>query len=171
MDRVYPFAALLYIGSDYNFRYYGGACMSHFFSDGYWKINNDTLILNSIKPESCFFIRNFGADWFLRDDDGRILRDDAGRAIMRTTIEDCTPIYPWARTDFLVFENEKFIIEDSILVHIRKQHHCIDERNDFTREWNYHGIRVEKWYNWEKWINQIDEEKWYNWEELTNRQH
>ena len=170
-NRVYPFAATLFIGSDYNFRYYGGACMAHFFSDGYWEINNDTLILNSIKPKGCFYLERFGTlITRIRDEDGRPM----------TTMGDCTP--RWWDFQFVVFENEKFIIEDSILVHIRKQHHCIDERNDFTREWNYFGgIRIEKWYNWEKWINQIDEEKWCQideekyeqlWEQLwTNQPH
>ena len=137
VDRVYPFGAVLYIGSDYNFEYRGGACTSHFFSLGYWKINNDTLILNSIKPERCFVIRNFGAIW------APLLRDDDGRAIRRTTIKDCTPAWGDSELDFLVFENEKFIIEDSTLVHIRKQHHCISEINDFTRECACYDIMIE----------------------------
>ena len=58
--RSYPFKAKLVIKKDKTFEYRGGACTSRFGAKGIWKIENDTIILNSIKPKECMWKHDFG---------------------------------------------------------------------------------------------------------------
>ena len=123
VERTIPFSAVLYIASDYNFVYYGGACTTHFFSIGYWEISGDTLVLNSITPEECLHLTHFSRRRWQFDYDGR--------PIQRTTIENCVP---YSETEFTFFENEKFLIKDSTLVHILPYpYYRVLDRYDFVR--------------------------------------
>ena len=127
VERMQPFGAVLNIDSTYNFTYEGGACVLRFGSKGQWILQNDTLILNSIESEECYYTGNFGEDCVIIDiDDLSIPKKRA------TSIEGCTPELLY---EYIIFDNEKFIIKDSVLIHIQKPiYQCADAMNNFTRE-------------------------------------
>lgn len=100
--RSYPFKAKLNIKKDKTFEYRGGACTSRFGAKGIWKIENDTIILNSIKPKECMWKQDFGLICEkLTDNDYK-------------TIKDCEPKGEDSYEDF---ENEKFYFRNDTLIH------------------------------------------------------
>lgn len=100
--RSYPFKAKLIINKNKTFEYRGGACDSRFGSKGIWRIENDTIILNSIKPKECMYKIDFGLVC------EKLTGDD------NKTIKGCEP-----KSDkmFEDFENEKFYFRNDTLIH------------------------------------------------------
>jgi hypothetical protein len=130
VKRIYPFGAVLKIDSNYNFIYEGGYCIQHFSSKGSWTLSGDTLILNSFEPERCYNLNEFcvvgGTFINLDSNEVEILS-------RQTSIKRCEPD---AEYEYIVFKQEKFIIEDSVLTYIRKPDDLwISERfkNNFTK--------------------------------------
>ena len=128
VERIIPFSATLDIDSNYNFIYEGGACEARFLSKGYWVLNGDTLVLNSFEPEDCYYISEFGKNHI-------VIPIDTFPYFafeVRTSIEDCIPIDYY---EYIVFTNEKFIIEDSVLTHIRRKPNLMwpEIKDNFTR--------------------------------------
>ncbi len=100
--RSYPFKAKLIINKNKTFKYSGGACTSSFGAKGIWRIENDTIILNSIKPKECMWKRDFGLICEkLTDNDYK-------------TIKDCEPK---GEDSYENFENEKFYVRNDTLIH------------------------------------------------------
>jgi len=100
--RSYPFKAKLTINKNKTFEYRGGACTSRFGAKGIWKIENDTIILNSIKPKECMWKHDFGLICEkLTDNDYK-------------TIKDCEPK---GEDSYENFENEKFYFRNDTLIH------------------------------------------------------
>jgi hypothetical protein len=124
VERMIPFGAVLNIDLNYNFTYEGGACVSRFGSKGQWIIENDTLILNSTYPEKCYYIINFYENCVIIDPDDLPISKKAA-----TSIKDCTPELLY---EYVIFDNEKFIIKDSVLIHIQNNQ-CIEATNNFTK--------------------------------------
>ena len=115
VKRGYPFSATLEIDSNHYFIYAGGACDSRFGSRGNWQLNFDTLILNSFYPKDCYYIFEFGVSRAIPpppDEFGNFPRYER-----LTSIKDCKPD---TDSTYFLFINEKFIIEDSVLIHILK---------------------------------------------------
>ena len=123
VERITPFGATLRIDSNYTFNYEGGACVMHFGSKGIWRLNEDTLILNSIEPEECYYLFEFNPVCFDLTDSFIYLKT-------RTTKEGLPPI----NYEYVLFKDVKFLIIDSVLTHIPL---CPQVKNDFirTKEW------------------------------------
>jgi len=124
VDRATPYDAVLKIDSNNSFAYEGAACVSRFFSNGHWILNGDTLILNSVIPQRCYYLDKFGVGC-------KIAKIGEPFEPLATSIRGCVP-----STDsvFNIFENEKFVIKDSVLMHIPKPNNlCPDVKDDFTR--------------------------------------
>lgn len=100
--RSYPFTAKLTINKNKTFEYRGGACTSSFGSKGIWKIENDTIILNSIKPKECMYKIDFGL----------ICEKPSGDDYK--TIKGCDPK---SENTYENFENEKFYFRNDTLIH------------------------------------------------------
>ncbi len=128
VERSYPFGATLKIDSTYYFTYAGGACLYHFESQGEWRLNGDTLILNSFYPEKCCYINDFGINCII------VAPDGSTRYKPITSMRDCTPD---SEVEYILFNNERFVLENSILTHIRKANApCPDIKDNFTRQSN-----------------------------------
>ena len=97
-----PFTAKLIIKKDSTFEYTGGACTSSFGSKGIWRIENDTLILNSIYPKECMWKHDFGLIC------EKLASDDY------KTIKGCDPKDERA---YEHFENDKFYFRNDTLIH------------------------------------------------------
>jgi len=122
VERVIPFGAYLKIDSNYNFTYSGGACVARFFSKGSWTITDDTLFLNSFEPEECYYLSEFGINCRSFDDDYQ----------PTTSIKGCKPS---DIKEYVIFNQEKFIIKDSILTHIQKPNNlCPEIKDNFNKE-------------------------------------
>jgi hypothetical protein len=122
-----PFAAILSIDTNYIFSYDGGACLSSFTSKGNWTLNKDTLILNSFEPEECYYIEEFGEDCVT-------VKINDTVSYSRTNCPN-----PATGNYYTFFENEKFLIIDSVLVHIREsKENCPEIKDNFTRTKTYH---------------------------------
>lgn len=104
--RTYPFNAKLIIKKDNTFEYIGDACTSSFGAKGIWKIENDTIILNSIKPKECMYKIDFGLIC-------EKLTDNESK-----TIKDCEPN---GEEFYENFENEKFYFRNDTLIHKNDQ--------------------------------------------------
>lgn len=100
--RSYPFSSKLTIKKDSTFEYHGGACTSSFGAKGNWRIENDTIILNSTIPKECMVTIDFG------------LICEATTENNNKTIKNCEP----NGEDFYQnFENEKFYFRNDTLIH------------------------------------------------------
>jgi len=119
VERITPFEATLRIDSNYTFTYDGGACLIRFGSNGFWTLNEDTLILNSIEPEECYYLFEFDPVCFDINDSSTYLKT-------RTTKEGL----PAINYEYVLFKDVKFLIIDSVLTHIPL---CPQVRNNFTR--------------------------------------
>ena len=128
VKRVYPFGAILKIDSNNSFTYKGGACVRHFYSKGSWTLRDDTLILNSYEPEGCYSLKEFVLVG------GIIINIDSNgveRVQRPVSIEGCEPE---SEKDYIIFNQEKLLIIDSILTHIpNPNNYYIADRNNFTK--------------------------------------
>lgn len=124
-ERIYPYVSNLIIKNDSTFYYESGACLFRGFSKGRWKINNDTLILNSSNLDSCLYLSYFDEDCIL------ITEGDTSKFIRETTISGCIPFY---ETEYILFKNDAFYIYNDTLIHKTKNSkQCIESRNIFFR--------------------------------------
>ena len=105
-----PFSARLNIMSNKTFEYSDHACQSGSKSNGIWKIENDTIILKSIKPKGCLFQNRFGV-YCIKIGDKSYFENNK-------TIKGCEP--SGRESDYEIFENEKFIIQNDTLIHINQ---------------------------------------------------
>lgn len=103
---IVPFEAKLIIKKDNTFDYSGGACTSSFGAKGIWRIENDTIILNSIKPKECLWTHKFGKNCTTREE---IIAERDNK-----TIKNCEPNED---ESYEIFENEKFYIRNDTLIH------------------------------------------------------
>ncbi len=111
-DRHFEYSTDLKIDSMNNFTYEGGACESSFLSKGSWKLNGDTIVLNSFQPEECYYVQDFGIKYI---DEPPII-DDTTTHELRTSIKGCKPDKYYIT--YFLFNNERFIIKNDTLIHI-----------------------------------------------------
>ena len=128
VKRTIPYSSFLTIDSSYNYEYWGGACMSRFKSKGRCKVNGDTLILNSDSTKECYYLCRFGINCI------RVIYDPVhpNQYTPRpTTQKGCRPI---SSDEYVVFDQEKFILKDSLLIHIpNPENPCPEEKDNFAR--------------------------------------
>lgn len=111
--RMAPFKSKLIINENKTFEYLGGACTSRFESKGSWKIEKDTLILNSSKTNKCYWKHPFGLMCSKKDFEK--IRED------NKTIKGCSPT---GEDAYVIFDNEKFYIRNDTLIHTEKNKYC-----------------------------------------------
>ncbi len=111
-DRHYEYSADLKIDSMNNFIYEGGACASSFLSKGSWKLNEDTIILNSFQPKECYYVIDFGIKYIVAPP----IIGDTTKHELRTSIKGCEPDLVYIA--YILFNNERFIIKNDTLIHI-----------------------------------------------------
>lgn len=112
--RMVPFESKLIINENKTFDYLGGACTSSFFSKGYWKIKEDTLILTSSKIDKCYWKENFGPICFTNEEIEKMQEDNK-------TIKNCKPI---GEESYVFFNQEKFYLRNDTLIHARENKNC-----------------------------------------------
>ncbi|MDX6183795.1 hypothetical protein SGQ44_15880 [Flavobacterium sp. Fl-77] len=111
--RGIPFAEKLEIKQNRTFKLIGGACTARWWSEGSWRIKNDTIILNSFKPKKCIYLREYGIMCRTFEE----IRKN-GREV---SIKDCNPD---SDNDYEMFINEKFYIKNDTLVHVKQNKKC-----------------------------------------------
>lgn len=104
-----PFRAKLSIKENNSFEYSSRSCESGSKSSGIWKIEKDTIILNSIKPKRCLFQHPFGVI---------CIPFNEPYSGDYKTIKDCEP--SGSEATYEIFENEKFIFRNDTLIHTNK---------------------------------------------------
>ncbi len=119
--RGMPFMSKLKINENRTFDYYGGACTSRFHSEGTWRIEKDTLILNSYKTNKCYWKENFGLICTKEEIDS--MRED------NKTIKDCKPT---GEERYVIFHNERFYLRNDTLIHTKKNKNCPKLRIAFS---------------------------------------
>lgn len=92
----------LKIDSNNTFEYKRSTCVSISVSKGNWRISNDTLILNSFPAKGCYFIEEF---------DIKTSMKTLNYHLRKITEKDCEP-----NSGYVLFNNEKFYIIDSLLI-------------------------------------------------------
>jgi hypothetical protein len=105
-----PFRAKLSIKENNTFEYSSRSCESGSKSNGTWKIEKNTIILNSIKPKGCLFQHPFGISC--------IAYNDTTYFENNKTIKNCEP--SGREATYEIFENEKFILRNDTLIHTNK---------------------------------------------------
>ena len=119
--RMVPFESKLIINDNKTFEYKGGACSSSFESKGSWKIEKDTLILNSSKTNKCYWKQPFGL--MCSEKDFEKIQED------NKTIKDCNPA---GENAYVIFDNEKFYIRNDTLIHTEKNKYCPKLKTAFS---------------------------------------
>jgi hypothetical protein len=117
-----PYSATLKINKDYTFEFNSGACMSNSHSKGKWRIENDTIILNSFKPKDCCLLIVYGGNC---EKYGKI----GENYMFKKSFKDCD-----LKTEdsYDVFENTKFYQKNDTLVFIKSK---INDCEDLGK-WN-----------------------------------
>ena len=101
----YPYSnATLYLSANHTFKYEETGHLSEIYSEGIWKMNNDTLILNSLQPNECLYIDDFSLT------KGETIDD------MQTTLKNCEP-KPNSKF-FTEFNNSKFTVTKDSLIYL-----------------------------------------------------
>jgi len=103
-----PYGAKLIIKQNKTFEYSSHSCQSGSKSNGIWKIEKDTIFLNSIKPKNCLFQHPFGIICNFDELDKN-----------NKTIKNCEPSEREA--DYEIFKDEKFYIRNDTLIHVNKK--------------------------------------------------
>lgn len=105
-----PFRAKLSIKENNSFEYSSRSCQDGSKSNGKWKIEKDTIILNSIKPKGCLFQHPFGVICIAYNDESYFENNK--------TIKGCEP--SGREATYEIFENEKFILRNDTLIYTNK---------------------------------------------------
>lgn len=113
-NKWYSIDGNLTLKNDKTFEFNRFSCVSHSISKGYWKITNDTLILNSYVPKDCYFKEDF-----------IIYPPKTKKHYRLKTIKNCEP-----NTGYVKFKNEKFHIKDSTLIYLNSS---IKDKNSNSR--------------------------------------
>jgi len=96
------------------------------FSHGQWERKGTIIVLKSNNIDSCLYLTYFGEDCIVLDSLGNT------DFVIEKTINDCEPEY---ETDYVVFNNEEFYLDNDTMKHIlKKAKLCLEIRNDFTKE-------------------------------------
>ncbi len=101
------FKAALSIKEDGTFSYTQNTELGKGFSIGDWVIESSYLILSSEKPDSCYYITEYGDEW-------SIVSDSVLDEGMNTTIKGCVPDN---YIEYVVFEKDSFYIRNDSLFH------------------------------------------------------
>jgi hypothetical protein len=101
------FKATLSIKEDGTFRYSQNTELCKGFSNGNWIFENYYLVLTSERPDSCFYITEYGDEW-------TIVSDSVLVEGMNTTIKGCIPDNC---VEFIKFEKDSFYIKNDSLFH------------------------------------------------------
>lgn len=105
---------ILIFNTDNNFTYKSVGHITESFSQGNWKIKENTLILNSIMPKECFYTLSFGG----KCKSSHLLKDE----LIDKTISECEPS---ALNKFYVeFKNSKFLIKEDSLIYQTTNKSC-----------------------------------------------
>ena len=107
-DLIYKSTLLL--KPDNSFTFFFEACISKGFSKGTWIKDGNNIILNSSIINSCYYISNFGEEWFNIYDTNGIKR--------KTTIDRCIPI---SNIEYVVFNNDSFYKKNDTLFYRNKK--------------------------------------------------
>lgn len=78
--------------------------MTQLYSEGLWLIKNDTLILNSLRPNDCLYIDDFS------------FNEKETFESMKTTLKNGTP-KPNSKF-FTEFNNSKFMVKPDSLIYL-----------------------------------------------------
>ena len=105
-----PLKQKLIIKENKTFEFSSRACQDGSKSNGTWKIEKDTIILNSVKPKGCLFQHKFGFC---------IIIGNNSYLENNKTIEGCEP--SGRDSSYEIFENEKFFMRNDTLIHKTKK--------------------------------------------------
>lgn len=101
----YPYSnATLTLLKNNEFKYSESGHITQIYSEGLWRKNKDTLILNSLRPNDCLYIDDFS------------LNEKEAFESMKTTMKNCNP-KPNSKI-FTEFNNSKFIIKSDSLIYL-----------------------------------------------------
>ena len=127
-----PLREKLIIKENKTFEFSSRSCQDGSKSNGKWKIENDTIILNSIKPKGCLFQHQFG--FCIKVGDKSYFENNK-------TIKGCEP--NGRDSSYEIFENEKFYLRNDTLIHINnKNNPCPNLKISFSMK-----EKVRKIYN------------------------
>ncbi|MFT3918250.1 hypothetical protein [Cloacibacterium sp.] len=93
---------------NHKFEYKESEHLSNSFSNGLWNNINDTLILNSEKPNECYYITDFSLNKKLKESKPGEIN------LPETTLKNCKPKIE--NKYFVEFLNSKFIIKKDSLI-------------------------------------------------------
>ena len=101
----YPYSnAVLTLLENNEFKYSENGHTSELYSEGLWSMKNDTLMLNSLRPNECLYIDDFS------------LNEKETFESMKTTLKNCNP-KPNSKF-FTEFNNSKFIVKTDSLIYL-----------------------------------------------------
>lgn len=101
----YPYSkAILSLSENHEFKYHETGHLSEIYSEGIWKLDNDTLTLNSLQPNECLYLDDFSLT------KGQTIDD------IQTTFKNCNP-KPDSKF-FIEFNNSKFIVTKDSLIYL-----------------------------------------------------
>jgi hypothetical protein len=117
-----PLREKLTIKANKTFEYSSRSCESGSESKGTWKIENDTIILKSIKPKGCRFQNRFAFC---------IPLNDKSYFENNKTIKGCEP--NGRDASYAIFENEKFFLKNDSLIYVgNKENPCSNLKIGFS---------------------------------------
>ena len=124
-DSIKLFSTKLELNKNKTFEYYGtNEFKDSIFSHGNWKINNDTIILNSKNIDECFYLWN-GISYDCKNfensnsDNNIVIKQHYE---YQTTNKNCQP--KSSKIFFAKIENEKILIKNDSLTYIPKKYDC-----------------------------------------------
>ncbi|TDX84511.1 hypothetical protein [Epilithonimonas xixisoli] len=116
----YPYSnAVLSLFGNNEFKYSETGHTSELYSEGLWSMKNDTLILNSLRPNECLYIDDFS------------LNEKETFESMKTTLKNCNP-KPNSKF-FTEFNNSKFIVKTDSLIYLNLN-------SDYKRQYGNYKI-------------------------------
>lgn len=107
VENPLRFKSTLSISEDGSFSYAQEAELGKGFSNGKWIIEGSYLILSSNKPDSCYYVAEYGNEW-------TAVTDGVLSEGMKTPLNDCQPEN---YIEFVVFERDSFYIRNDSLFH------------------------------------------------------
>ncbi|MEN2436604.1 hypothetical protein AAH994_14400 [Weeksellaceae bacterium A-14] len=111
----------LILNENRTFQFTEKSHLSETFSSGNWKIENDTIFLNSKMPKECLYVNNFKP---YCEDKYVVFKEK-----IETTIENCEPKN--FTKFYTAFQNEKFIFKNDSLIYINPNKNCANNQYNY----------------------------------------